>query len=196
MKVELFDYSHKALTNIVSAGRNCYQSKSKGPEADLNLVKALIKADHPPIEFGWAMWHVTGISRACADQLRTHRLMSFTMLSQRYVDISDQEFIHPFKALEFAGESGKAMEKSQKDFYKMLVNNGVPKEDARMYIGMGMATEIFFACNFRQLLHVLKLRLDPHAMEETRKVAKAIYDICFEHWPWLVEDLGNEYGLL
>lgn len=192
MKVELFDYSQNALNNIVSAGRNCYQSKSTGYESDVNLVKALIKKDHPPIEFGWTMWHVTGISRACADQLRTHRLMSFTMLSQRYVDISEQEFIHPFSALEVAGESVKAMEIGQKNFYKMLVNNGVPKEDARMYIGMGMATEIYFACNFRQLRHVLKLRLDKHAMTETRKVAKEIYKICNEKWGWLVFDINYE----
>lgn len=192
MKVELFDYSQNALNNIVSAGRNCYQSKSKGYDADLNLVKALIKADHTPIEFGWAMWHITGISRACADQLRTHRLMSFTMLSQRYVDISEQEFIHPFKAMEIAGESVKAMEKSQKDFYKLLVKNGVPKEDARMYIGMGMSTEVYFACNFRQLRHVLKLRLDKHAMEETRKVAKEILYICKEKWPWLIGDINAD----
>lgn len=192
MEVELFDYSQNALNNIVSAGRNCYQSKSKGYEADLNLVKALIKADHPPIEFGWAMWHITGISRACADQLRTHRLMSFTMLSQRYVDISEQEFIHPFKAMEIAGESVKAMEKSQKDFYKLLVKNGVPKEDARMYVGMGMSTEVYFACNFRQLRHVLKLRLDKHAMEETRKVAKEILNICHEKWPWLVGEINAD----
>ena len=189
LTIELFDYSQNALNNIVSAGRNCYQSQSTGYESDVNLVKALIKKDHPPVEFGWTMWHVTGISRACADQLRTHRLMSFTMLSQRYVDISDQEFIHPFSALEIAGESVKAMEKSQKDFYKLLVKNGVPKEDARMYIGMGMATEIYFACNFRQLRHILKLRLDKHAMAETRKVAKEILLICQEKWPWLVEDI-------
>lgn len=190
MKIELVDYSPKALSNIVSAGRNCYQSKNKGYEEDIKLVKAMIKSGHlSPIEFGWAMFHVKGISRACADQLRTHRLLSFTMMSQRFVDISEQEFIHPFSALEFAGESVKAMEQTQKDFYKLLVKNGIPKEDARMYIGMGMSTEIYFACNFRELRHILQLRLDKHAQEEIRKLAKAIYEICQEKWPWLVEDI-------
>ena len=192
MEVKLFDYSQNALNNIVSAGRNCYQSKSTGYESDVNLVKALIKKDHPPVEFGWAMWHVTGISRACADQLRTHRLISFTMMSQRYVDISKQEFIHPFKAMEIAGESVKAMEKSQKDFYKLLVKNGVPKEEARMYIGMGVSTEVYFACNFRELRHILKLRLDKHAQWEIRQVAREIYFICLEKWSWLVSDLNAD----
>lgn len=188
MKLELVDYSQNALNNIVRAGRNCYQSKSKGYEEDVKLVKALITVGHEsPLEFGWAMFHVNGISRACADQLRTHRLLSFTMMSQRYVDISEQEFIHPFKALEIAGESVKAMEQSQKDFYKLLVKNGVPKEDARMYIGIGVSTEVYFACNFRELRHILKLRIDKHAQTEIRTLARGIYDICSERWPWILE---------
>lgn len=193
MKVELVDYSQNALGNIVLAGRNCYQSKSKGYESDIKLVKALIKSQHmSPIEFGWAMFHAKGISRACADQLRTHRLLSFTMMSQRYVDISEQEFIHPFKALEFCGESVKAMEESQKEFYKLLVKNGLPKEDARMYIGIGMETEVYFACNFRELRLILQLRLDNHAQWEIRSLAREIYNICFERWPWLVEDINAD----
>lgn len=193
MQLDLVDYSQNALNNIVRAGRNCYQSQSKGYEADVKLVKALINAQHgTPLEFGWAMFHVKGISRACADQLRTHRLLSFTMMSQRYVDISEQEFIHPFKALEFAGESVKAMEQIQKDFYKLLVKNGVPKEDARMYIGMGMSTEVYFACNFRELRHILKLRLDKHAQAEIRKLARGVYDICAEHWPWILEGISAD----
>ena len=193
MNLELVDFSQNALDNIVRAGRNCYQSKSKGYEEDVKLVKALIKAGHEsPLEFGWAMFHAKGISRACADQLRTHRLLSFTMMSQRYVDISEQEFIHPFKALEFAGESVKAMEKTQKDFYKLLVKNGIPKEDARMYIGMGMSTEVYFACNFRELRHILKLRLDKHAQAEIRTLAKGVYDICQTNWPWVLEGISAD----
>lgn len=188
MKVELFDYSQNAFNNIVTAGRNCYQSRSTGLEADKSLVKALIAADHPPIEFAWAMWHISGISRACADQLRTHRLMSFTMMSQRYVDISEQEFIHPIEVLKEAGDQAIEMESVQKKMYKALLKCGIKKEDARYYVGMGLSTEVYFACNFRELRHILKLRANPSAQWEVRKVAEEILSICKERWPWLVED--------
>lgn len=188
MKVELFDYSQNAFNNIVVAGRNCYQSKGGSHEKDLELVKALIKADHPPIEFGWAMWHVSGISRACADQLRTHRLMSFTMLSQRFVDVSKQEFIHPIEVLKEAGEQAVDMEHIQKDMYKTLLKCGIKREDARYYMGMGLSTEIYFACNFRELRHILKLRANQSAQWEVRKVAEEMLSICKEKWPWLVFD--------
>jgi thymidylate synthase (FAD) len=188
MKVELVDYSQNALGNIVAAGRNCYQSKGTGYESDVNLAKALIKADHTPVEFGWAMWHIKGISRACADQLARYRLASFTMLSQRYVDIKDIEFIHPFKVMELAGETALAVEQAQRDFYKMLLNCGISKEDARYYMGMGFSTEVFMACNFRELRHILKQRLDPHAQWEIRMLAKEMLNICKEKWGWLVYD--------
>lgn len=188
MKVELFDWSQNALGNIVAAGRNCYQSKGTGYESDVNLAKALIKADHTPVEFGWSMWHIKGISRACADQLARYRLASFTMLSQRYVDIKDIEFIHPFKVMELAGETAQAVEQAQRDFYKMLINCGISKEDARYYMGMGFSTEVFMACNFRELRHILKQRLDQHAQWEIRMLAKEMLNICKEKFGWLVDD--------
>lgn len=189
MKVELIDYSQGALANIVQAGRNCYQSKGTGYESDINLASALIKSNHTPIEFGWTMWHIKGISRACADQLARYRLASFTMLSQRYVDIRDIEFIHPFKVMELAGETAQAVEQAQRDFYRMLLNCGISKEDARYYMGMGFATEVYMACNFRELRHILKQRLDQHAQWEIRKVAEEILKICQDKWPWLVKDM-------
>ena len=188
MKVELYDYSQNALNNITTAGRNCYQSKSTGYESDVKLAKALIKQDHTPIEFGWAMWHIKGISRACADQLRTHRLASFTMLSQRYVDISEQEFIHPFEVLEVASDQAYDMEKLQKQMYSALLKCGISRENARHYMGMGFSTEVFMACNFRELRHILKLRLSEHAGWEIRKVAKEILEICKQKFGWLVYD--------
>ena len=188
MKVELVDYSQNALGNIVTAGRNCYKSQSKGYKEDINLVRALIKADHTPVEFAWAMWHISGISRACADQLARYRLASFTMVSQRYVNMKDMEFIHPFKALENAGETVMAAVQSNRDIYNMLVKNGIPKEDARYYIGMGFGTEVYMACNFRELRHILKQRLDTHAQWEIRQVAQEMLDICKEKWSWLVFD--------
>jgi thymidylate synthase (FAD) len=99
---------------------------------------------------------------ACADQLRTYRLASHNMLSQRHVDLLNREFIHPHKGLELC-EGVLEMERKQKEFYALLVNNGVPKEDARYYMGIGISTHMFTACNFRELRHILKQRLVPRA---------------------------------
>ena len=188
MRVELIDYTQNGLANVILAGRNCYQSKSKNFAEDITLAKALVKQDHTPIEFGWTMWHISGISRSCADQLARYRLASHSILSQRYVNIQDIDFVHPYSVLKLAGESALAVEKAQRNFYKLLINNGISKEDARYYMGMGFATEMYLGCNFRELRHILKQRLDKHAQWEVRQVAQEIYNVCAEHWDWLVED--------
>lgn len=192
MDVTLVDYSQNALGNIVKAARGCFGNRPKknaSYDEDVKLVQALIRQDHTPIEFAWAMFEVKGISRACADQLTRYRLASFAVQSQRYTDISTNEFKHPFKALEIAGEGVLAMEKTQREFYSILVKNGVPKEDARAYIGMGFVTDLCFACNFRELRHILQQRLDKHAQAEIRELALKILEICKDKWPWLVADL-------
>lgn len=190
MKVELFDYSQNGLNNVITAGRNCYQSKSKNYADDVKLAKALVKQDHTPIEFGWTMWHISGISRACADQLARYRVASHSIMSQRYVNIKDIEFVHPYSVLKLAGESALAIEKAQRDFYNLLIKNGIAKEDARYYMGIGFATEMYIGCNFRELRHILKQRLDNHAQWEIRQVAQEIYNICSEKFFWLVEDIN------
>lgn len=191
MKVELIDYSQNAMDNIISAARGCFGNKNKDAtyEDNLNLVRALIKNDHSPIEFAWAMFKISGISRICANQLNRYRLSSQAQTSMRYVDVSDNKFVHPYSALKVSDACYDIVDTCFK-FYKKLIENGVPKEDARHYLPLGIETELYIAFNFRELRHILKQRLDKHAQWEVREVAKAICEHCKERWPWLVEDLA------
>lgn len=191
MKVELIDYSRNAFGNIVKAGRTCYRSQKEVPsyENDLNLVRALIKNEHlTPIEFGWTHWFISGISRNCANQLNRYRMSSQTQESMRYVNVQENEFIYPVSALK-ASDACVDIVNTCKEFYGKLVAAGVPKEDARNFLPTGMSTTLNLACNFRELRHILKQRLDPHAQWEVRAVALEMLAICKEKWPWLVEDI-------
>jgi len=190
MKVELIDYSQNAMGDIVVAARGCFGNKKKNPtyEDDINLIRALIKHDHSPIEFAWAMFKITGISRICANQLNRYRLSSQCQTSMRYVE-SEGDFVHPFSCME-ASDACQDVVKTCFDFYKKLIKNGVPKEDARFYLPLGTKTELTMAFNFRELRHILKQRLDAHAQWEVRQVAREILIICKDKWPWLVEDFS------
>jgi len=192
MKVELIDYSQNALGNIVTAARGCFGNKKKNPtnEDNLNLVRALIKQDHSPVEFAWAMFKITGISRICANQLNRYRLSSQCQTSMRYVDMSGKGFIYPYSALKISDACKDIVDTCFK-FYNELVKNGVPKEDARFFLPLGTETELTIAFNFREMRHILKQRLDSHAQWEVRNVAREIYLICKEKWSWLVEDLND-----
>lgn len=192
MKVELLDYSPDAVANIVTAARGCFASKKKGKyEDDINLCKALIKNDHSPVEFAWAMFKISGISRACANQINRYRHTSQAQESMRYVDASGKAFIYPYTCISIAESCQDVVDTCFK-FYNRLIKAGVPKEDARYFLPLGTETQLIIALNFRELRHILKQRLDKSSQWEVRKVSMEIYNICQDKWPWLVDDLEGE----
>ena len=189
MNVELLDYSQDAVGNIVTAARGCFSNKKKGKyEDDINLCKALIKNDHSPVEFAWAMFRISGISRACANQINRYRHTSQAQESMRYVDASGKAFIYPYTCISIAESCQDVVDTCFK-FYNRLIKAGVPKEDARYFLPLGTETQLIIALNFRELRHILKQRLDKGAQWEVRHVAMEIYNICQDKWPWLVDDL-------
>ena len=136
-----------------------------------------------------ATFDISGISRVCQNQIVRHRIgCSYCVQSMRYVDVADNEVIMPVKALS-ADDSCIDFVRKAKDFYKKLVQNDVPKEDARMFLPLGMTCNMTMTMNFRAIRHFLKLRLNPRAQWEVRLVAQEIKEICSQRWPWLVEDL-------
>lgn len=189
MKVELADYTQNAFENIIEAARGCYGNEVINPtyEDNVNLIRALIKQDHSPIEFGEVIFRISGISRACANQLNRYRITSQAQKSMRYTDSSKEEFVHPFTCLKVTDACQDIVDTCFK-FYKQLVKAGVPKEDARYYLPIGITTKMHLKCNFRELRHILQQRLDKSAQWEVRQVAQEILKICQERWPWLVED--------
>ena len=189
MKVELIDYTHNAFENIVRAARGCYgnEDKEMSYEENKNLIRAMINAEHSPIEFGEAIFYISGISRACANQLNRYRHTSQAQKSMRYTDSSKESFVHPISCLKISDACPDVV-KTCTEFYNKLVKAGVPREDARYYLPMGMTTSLHLKCNFRELLHILRQRLDQHAQWEVRQVAQKMLNIARDNWPWLVEE--------
>lgn len=72
------------------------------------------------------------------------------------------------------------------DAYSELLKY-VPKEKARAVLPLGTETEFIWRIDSRNLYNVLKQRLDKHAQEETREVAKKILEIVQETDPLLGE---------
>lgn len=190
MKVELLDSTVDPLFVISKCARTCYQSEDKDElQKREGFIRGLIKSGHEtPLEFAHTMWEIDGISRVCQNQIVRHRIASYCVLSERYVDVSELDCILPYNLLkEYEGAVDYVNQ--AKKVYKFLINSGIPKEDARMLLPQGLTTKMCMDMNFRSLRHFLKLRLDKHAQWEIRQVAQEILNICREKWPWLVEDL-------
>ena len=76
------------------AGRACYRSAAKGQPG--RFLQARVREGHESlIEHASVTFEISGISRACSHQLVRHRLASYSQESQRYVDMSDPEFVVP-----------------------------------------------------------------------------------------------------
>jgi thymidylate synthase (FAD) len=170
---------------------NCYNSREKDNIFTREqFIKGIIKAGHDSVlENAIATFDIKGISRACQNQIVRHRIgCSYCVESQRYVNVKDNDVIIPQKLfLEFPEAVDVVNE--IKALYEELVQLGVPKEDARFMLPVGMTTNMTMTMNFRALRHFLKLRLSKHAQWEIRQVAYEIYKICLSKWPWLVEDI-------
>lgn len=110
--------------------------------------------------------------------------------SGRYVDQRENDCIIPYGLLSVY-EGAEDYVKEAKELYKKLVINGVKCEDARALLPQGMATNMCVNMNFRTIRHFLKLRLPSTAQDEVRQVAREIYNICQEKWPWLITGLED-----
>lgn len=181
------------------AGRICYRSESRGKPGQ--FVRARVQEGHESIiEHASATFEVSGISRACSHQLVRHRLASFSQESQRYVDMSDPEWVLPPAVAEdlearqlwqdFAGRVEEA--------YRALRERGVRKEDARFVLPNATATRLIMTANFRELLHIFRLRISPAAQWEIRGVAVRMLEQVYPHAPAVFgdvrEDLQDRYS--
>ena len=79
-------------------------------------------------------------------------------------------------------------EGSGETFYNALIEAGVTREQARMFIPVNTYTTMVAKVDAHNLMRFLKLRLHPHAQWEIRQYAEAIYQHCFKPLlPWTAE---------
>lgn len=196
MKVELIAITRYLAEDggpeelLEHAGRVCYRSESRGDAG--RFLKARIREGHESlIEHASATFEVCGISRACSHQLVRHRLASYSQESQRYVKMSNPEWVLPAEIAanpearavweSFADEAQKA--------YRRFIDLGVRKEDARFALPNATATRIIVTMNFRELLHVFRLRISRHAQWEIREVAIRMLELVYPHAPNVFGDV-------
>ena len=175
------------------AGRVCYRSERRGDAG--RFLQARIREGHESIvEHASATFEISGMSRACSHQLVRHRIASYSQESQRYVDMSGPEWVLPPAVEEnpearavwdrFAGEVQAA--------YRALRELGVRKEDARFVLPNGAATRIVVTMNFRELLHLFRLRISPEAQWEIRAVCVRMLELVYPLAPSVFGDLRGE----
>jgi len=179
------------------AGRVCYRSERRGERRGERgkFLRARVREGHESIvEHASATFEISGISRACSHQLVRHRIASYSQESQRYVDMSDPEWVLP-PSIASDLEARSAWERFSDDVqstYRTLRELGVSKEDARFTLPNATSTRIVVTMNFRELLHLFRLRISPAAQWEIRDVCVRMLELVYPLAPSIFGDLRDE----
>lgn len=172
---------------IEYAGRMCYRSQGGGtPQATARFIQKRVEEGHESIiEHSSASFEISGISRACSHQLVRHRLASYSQESQRYVDMSDPEWVVPpdVAANPEAMAIWEDSLRQTQEAYRQLRALGIQKEDARFLLPNAAATRLIMTANFRELLHLFRIRISPHAQWEICQVAIRMLEEVHERAP-------------
>lgn len=224
IKVKLLRYTPEGEKLIASAAKLCYSrvgigeiEESLDTENVESFLSLLMDLNHEsPIEHISFTFGVEGISRTLSHQLVRHRIASYSQQSQRYVKLTQFEYIVP-PAIEKNEKARniflKAMEEDQrhyneivnllqKDYYKEYIDKDMSEreakskaekksiEDARYIFPNACETKIVFTMNARSLLNFFKLRTCNRAQWEIREMAILMLKQVKEVYPTLFKDAG------
>ena len=191
---------------IEFAGRLCYESfnlPSEKTATNSGYIQNIISLGHESVlEHVSVTFYVEGVSRNLSHELIRHRHLSFSELSQRYVDQNDANFVVPPGAGgPWAGtlcpltEYDDIEEQNHPlNAYNAMVKqvegtNKEKRQAARYYLPAGMETKFVVSGNLRAWRDVLKKRLSVHADAEMQIFADAVHNRLLLEYPDVFDDI-------
>lgn len=178
------------------AGRACYQAWSRpNPKTRRNhdYIANLLRQGHESVlEHASATFYIEGVSRALSHELIRHRHLSFSELSQRFVDMSEANYILPPAYREAGLDNPVAINLAEcyEEDVAALQAAGYKRkqarEAARCQLPNATETRLVVSGNHRAWRDVLKRRyhvaadaelqeLSTEILRQLRGIAPAIY---------------------
>lgn len=194
-----------------AAGRTCYMSFGRGRKSNAEYIERIISSHHGSV-LEHAIWNfmITGVSRSLTHELIRHRVgVSYSQLSQRYVDESEARYVLPplyRENKELASRWLDAIEAAHQayidlvgatDPYVAELNpdlsptdrRKIVRQSARSVLPNACETKIFISANARALRHFFEMRGSIRADSEIRELAIAIFRLMKEEAPNIFADL-------
>ena len=221
--IELIDHMGNDQT-VVAAARVSYLSESKGPEQDAKLIHYMMEHGHTsPFEHVMFTFRIK-CPLFVRGQWHRHRTWKYNEISRRYTSEeielymptkwrlqatdnkqSSLEETLPIDARlenEYLGESGLPFQdcfihhcETAIFLYESMLDIGIAREMARMVLPQNMYTTFYGTVDLHNLLHFLKLRLDPHAQYEIRVYAEAILKLIEPIVPISIQSWKEKYKI-
>lgn len=200
LSVSIISHTEHPLETIYKAARQCYSSGSVADmepvsrEKMAELVQRCIRSGHTSVlEHVSFTFAISGVSRVLSHQLVRHRMASYSQQSQRYVKAEEWEFVCPPSLRDeqsderFYFSAGLAAAWAA---YQIMIDSGVPAEDARFVLPNATATNIVMTMNCRALLHFLEERCCYRAQWEINALAWNIREKLVDELPDVFGDCG------
>lgn len=195
------------------AGRNCYQSwdrpNSKTASNEDYLANIIAQQHFSVMEHGSVSFYVAGVSRSLLAELTRHRHLSFSVVSQRYVDANSlgtarPPIINELTGIDFQDASNTLdlVERYTMDAYNSLVeifvSNGYrrkqAREAARAVLPNMMDSPMVVTGNIRAWRDVLSKRYHVAADREIQQFATEVLKHLRVLAPNSVQDINDKFG--
>lgn len=162
------------------------------PGSFRGLASAIDSGHESVIEHASFTFEADDVSRVLLAQLTRHRLASYSVESQRYVDLGDEDDLiipQTIQECELYEEVMNLMA-AVMAMYHRLVAIGVPREDARYITPEAVPTDLIFTMDGRELRHFCELRCCNRAQWETRELADRTLRFCKAMAPIMFANCG------
>lgn len=196
-------------TLIEFAGRLCYESfdlPNPATKTNSNYVRSIVALAHESVlEHVSVTLYVEGVSRNLSHELIRHRHLSFSELSQRYVNMEEASMVVPPLWRELSEQyrnttsiplADDVVRTYQHNTLQALKGEGVTRkqarESARAVIPGGVETKFVVSGNLRAWRDVLKKRLSFHADAEMQLFADNVLEILYDEYPDVFADIEYE----
>ena len=182
---------------IEFAGRLCYESfdlPNEDTKTNGKYVRNIVSQGHESVlEHVSVTFYVEGVSRNLTHELIRHRHLSFSEISQRFVDMTKANVVIP----PAMGGGTEPLPDAHKEIYEVtrrtLAGRGKTRkqarEAARYGLPAGTETKLVVSGNLRAWRDVLKKRLSVHADAEIQELANKIWEILSKEYPDVFADI-------
>lgn len=224
MNVELLQYNPDCEKIVAAAAKLCYSSSEidgilngLDKEKTVAFIDRLMSMGHEsPIEHICFTFGIEGVSRSLLAQFTRHRIASYSVKSQRYVNEGKFEYITP-PEIENDPEAKKLFEEAMADdlkkyneisdilfkkHYDKMIADGISEkkaknaaekkaiEDARYILPNACETKMIATFNARSLLNFFNHRCCERAQWEIREMACRMLMLVKEAAPTIFKYAG------
>lgn len=201
MKIILIDYTKNPEKLAATAAKICYSGDTVEEIMDSDnttLVDKVRDMGHTSVfEHIKFTFVAENVSRTLTHQLVRHRIASYSMKSQRYVNEANPHrngftYTTPddIKKNPLLEEKYNEIMDKINAVYREFIDKGVAQENARYVLPNACHTSIMFTMNARELLQFFSLRCCNRTQWELRRMAYKMLELVYPLAPKIFKNAG------